>query len=207
MLSYLQSSWQLDYHEIVDRLILDLEATDHYTSVHSARVGDLSHCLAQTIGIEGDELERLHIAAHLHDIGKTFIPLPILNKRETLLPHEWEVIKKHSELGYDILNKSNKLYIFAEDVLHHHERWDGNGYPGKLKGKQIPLGARIIAVCDAFDAMCSDRAYRKAFSIDETLREIRRNKGKQFDPDIIEAAEDIWPIFAKSYSVDLQQNK
>lgn len=196
-------SWEdMDYHNIVDRLIIELEKTDLYTSVHSARVGDMAHCLAKIIGMQGEELERLHIAAHLHDIGKTLIPVHILNKREPLLPYEWEMIKKHSELGYDILIRSDKLRIFAEDVLHHHERWDGNGYPGKLKGQEIPLGSRIIAVCDTFDAMCSRRAYRKAFSVDETLQEIRHNKGKQFDPDILEAAEELWPIFAQSYCTE-----
>ncbi|MEA1960660.1 MAG: HD domain-containing protein [Bacillota bacterium] len=201
MFNYLESLEHLDYHNIVDRLIVDLETTDHYTSIHSARVGDMSHCLAELIGIKGDELERIHIAAHLHDIGKTLVPIQILNKSEKLLPYEWELIKKHSEFGYGILCKSDKLHILAEDVLHHHERWDGNGYPGKLKGKQIPLGSRIIAVCDTFDAMCSQRAYRQAFSTGEALQEIRRNSGKQFDPDLVDAAEELWPLIIELHQI------
>lgn len=188
-------------HEIVEKIIEVLESKDKYTSGHSTRVSDMSYYLAQEIGLTGAELEKVHIAAHLHDIGKVQIPSSILKKPGPLLPEEWELIKLHPEYGFEILSKSTFLQPYAKIVLHHHERWDGNGYPAGLKGKETPLGSRIIAICDTVDAMTYNRSYRKAFSLEETLLELKLNKGKQFDPEILEVAEEMWPMFEKQYNL------
>jgi putative nucleotidyltransferase with HDIG domain len=183
------------FHDTIERLALSLEEKDTYTGGHSVRVGDMAYYMAREIGLRGLELEKVHIAAHLHDIGKICIPEYILNKKEPLSKAEWELIKQHPVTGYNILKNYNELAIFADIILHHHERWDGKGYPSKLEGAEIPLGSRIIAVCDTIDAMTSDRPYRQAFSFEETKNEIKINKSRQFDPDIVDALEDLWGFF------------
>lgn len=174
------------YHDIIESLVTALEAKDIYTSGHSSRVADMSYELSKGLGIKGDELEDIHIAAHLHDIGKIGVPDRVLNKNGKLLPHEWEYIKMHPSIGFNILRKSNKLKSISKIVLYHHERWDGRGYPEGISGLNIPLGSRIIAVCDSIDAMTSDRPYRKAMSFQECINEIIINKGLMFDPVIVE---------------------
>ncbi|WP_407313160.1 HD-GYP domain-containing protein [Desulfosporosinus sp. SB140] len=183
---------QDQFHDIIECLAAALEAKDVYTSGHSSRVGDMSFDLGRSMGLKGSEIEDLHIAAHLHDIGKMGIPENILNKRGKLLPHEWEQIKKHPEIGHNILSKSKRLLKIAEVVLHHHERWDGSGYPYGLKEDRIPLGSRIIGVTDSIDAITSARPYRKAMSWEECWEEVLLNKGIQFDPVAVEAAEKLW---------------
>lgn len=178
------------YHDIIESLVTALEAKDIYTSGHSQRVADMSYKLSKGLGIKGIELENIHIAAHLHDIGKIGVPDRILNKNGKLLSHEWEYIKMHPKIGCNILRKSNKLKSISKIVLYHHERWDGKGYPEGLSGLDIPLGARIIAVCDSIDAMMSDRPYRKAMSFEECINEIIINKGLMFDPIIVEYISD-----------------
>lgn len=180
------------YHDIIQCLVGALEAKDLYTRGHSIRVGDKSYELAKKIGIQGEELEIIHIAGHLHDIGKIGVPDKILNKKGKLTNNEWKAIKKHPEIGSNILKNSDKLKIISKLVLHHHERWDGKGYPYGLKGENIPLGSRIIAICDAIDAMTSQRSYRKPIPWDICKEEIRKNKGIQFDPSLVEAMEGLW---------------
>lgn len=188
-------------HDVIEHLIAGLESKDIYTSGHSARVGDMSYLLGKKLGLAGIELEKVHIAAHLHDIGKIKIPASIIKKPGPLSRKEWEEIKRHPDYGHDILTQSRYLKTYAQIVRHHHERWDGNGYPAGLKGEEIPLGSRIIAICDTVDAMTFNRPYRKAFSLEETLREIKLNQGKQFDPAILEAAVEMWPLFEKQYGM------
>lgn len=170
------------YHEIIECLVTALEAKDPYTKGHSTRVADMAYQLGEAAGLQGEELEDLHLAAHLHDIGKIGIPDGILNKTGPLSPGEFETLRQHPAIGYRILARSSQLKTLAEIVLHHHERWDGRGYPDGLRGEAIPLSSRIIAVCDAIDAMTSARPYRKAMSAAECRREMRRNRGTQFDP-------------------------
>lgn len=174
--------------DVTECLVAALEARDSYTEGHSLRVADMSVEIASALGIRGVELEDIHIAAHLHDIGKIGIPDKVLYKPGKLLPEEYRKIQKHPEIGYSILSKSRSLLSIAEIVLSHHERWDGGGYPKGLRGKAIPLGARIIAVSDAVDAMTSSRPYRKALSPEETMAEVLRGAGLQFDPDLAETA-------------------
>ncbi|QNB46439.1 HD domain-containing protein [Thermanaerosceptrum fracticalcis] len=188
------------FHDIIECLVAALEAKDPYTKGHSTRVADMAYDLAQKIGLKGKTLNDVHIAAHLHDIGKIGIPDNILNKKERLTPKEWRHIQRHAEIGYEILNKSGRLRDIAIIVLHHHERWDGKGYPLGKKGKEIPLGSRLIAICDSIDAITSERPYRRALSWDECRQEIMVNKGTQFDPFLIEAVHKMWPEWQDHYS-------
>ncbi|MBU3143235.1 HD-GYP domain-containing protein [Clostridium sp. CF012] len=174
------------FHDIIESLVAALEAKDNYTSGHSERVASMSYELSKGFGIKGVDLENIHIAAHLHDIGKIGVPDKVLNKKGKLLPDEWEFIKMHPKIGYNILSKSIRLKYISEIVLYHHERWDGKGYPEGLAGINIPLGARIIAVCDSIDAMTSDRPYRKAMGFEECINEIIINTGLMFAPDIVQ---------------------
>lgn len=178
------------YHDIIESLVTALEAKDYYTRGHSERVASMTYELSKSLGIKGIELENIHIAAHLHDIGKIGVPDKILNKKGKLLTHEWEYIKTHPKIGFDILSKSNRLKHISKIVLYHHERWDGKGYPKGLSQMDIPLGSRIIAVCDSIDAMTSNRPYREAMSFEECINEILINKGLMFDPVIVEHIED-----------------
>lgn len=191
---------ELVYHDIIECLVAALEAKDIYTSGHSSRVADMAVELAQKIGLQGKELEELHIAAHLHDIGKIGISEQVLNKPGKLLSHEWEQIKRHPVIGYQILSKSNKLKLIAKIVLYHHEQWNGKGYPENLQKEQIPLGSRIITVCDAIDAMTSDRSYRRALTFEETRAEIKANSGTQFDPTLVQALSDLWPKWENRFT-------
>ncbi|MCX7749598.1 MAG: HD-GYP domain-containing protein [Clostridia bacterium] len=187
------------YHEVIDCLVAALEAKDAYTSGHSSKVADMTCELAKVLGIKGSLLEDIHLAAHLHDIGKIGIPENILNKRGKLLPHELAQIRRHSEIGYNILIKSEGLRNIAQIVLHHHERWDGKGYPQGLKEDKIPLGSRIIAVADAMDAMISDRPYRAAMDWETCKKEVLENKSLQFDPVVVEAAVVLFPRWYKQF--------
>lgn len=174
------------YHDIIESLVAALEAKDNYTSGHSERVAFMTYELSKGLGIKGLELENMHIAAHLHDIGKIGVPDIILNKNGKLLPHEWQYIEMHPKIGFDILSKSKRLKYISKIVLYHHERWDGKGYPEGLAGTSIPIGSRIIAVCDSMDAMTSDRPYRKAMSFEKCMNEIIINSGLMFDPVIVQ---------------------
>jgi len=188
------------YHDIIECLTAALEARDPYSKEHSSRVADMAYDLGRRLGLKGKELEKVHIAAHLHDIGKIGVPDQILRKPGKLLPHEWAAIRRHPEIGYNILSRSRRLEDIALLVLYHHERWDGKGYPKGLKGEAIPLGARIIGLCDAIDAMTSDRPYRPALSWRQCWEEVEANKALQFDAVVVEAAEALWPVWEKRWS-------
>ncbi|GMQ57767.1 HD-GYP domain-containing protein [Vallitalea sediminicola] len=180
------------YHDIIECLIGALEAKDTYTSGHSDRVAHMAYDIGKKYGLKKKELEDLHLAGHLHDIGKIGIPDNILNKPSKLQPHEYNIVKNHSKMGYDILMKSKNLKDIAIIVLYHHERWDGKGYPEGLKEKEIPLASRIIAISDSIDAMISERSYKKSLSWDECHKEVQDNKGIQFDPNLVNIIESLW---------------
>ncbi len=178
-------------HDVIECLTTALDAKDPYTSGHSSRVADMTLDIAKYMGLRGSKLETIHLAAHLHDIGKIGISENVLNKAGKLLPEEWAEIKKHPEIGYNILSKSQYMKEVSKIVLHHHERWDGKGYPSGLKQTEIPLGSRIITVADSIDAMTYDRPYRPAMSWQECKNEIISNCGIQFDPAVVKVINDI----------------
>jgi putative nucleotidyltransferase with HDIG domain len=178
---------QMDFHEFASSLVLALESKDIYTAGHSERVADITSDIAKAIGMDKWDIEYLHIAAHLHDIGKIGIPDGILLKSGPLTKAEYEVVKQHSSIGYKILKDVKGLEDIAKIIRHHHERFDGKGYPDGLKGKDIPLGSRIIALADSFDAMTRPRPYRKAKTEQEALKEIAENRGTQFDLELADA--------------------
>jgi HD-GYP domain-containing protein (c-di-GMP phosphodiesterase class II) len=149
-------------------------------------VGDLAARIAQRLGLDESQIELTRLAASLHDLGKLAIPEEILRKPSELNESERLVLQRHPQIGYRML-ESLGVEPIAEWVLHHHERWDGDGYPDRLRGDEIPLGARIIFVADAYDAMTSERVYRKPLSPREALEELERCAGSQFDPAIVSA--------------------
>jgi len=191
------------YHDTVHCLVNALEAKDIYTKGHSIRVGDMAGELSRKMNLPDRQCEMIHMAGHLHDIGKIGIKERILEKKGKLTEFEWNEMKKHPEIGYGILSESRHLNDVAKIVLYHHERWDGKGYSTGLKGEEIPIGARIIAVCDSIDAMTSNRNYRKAFNWKYCWDEIIKNKGRQFDPEIVDNLSGLFLIWEKRYKRNL----
>jgi HD-GYP domain-containing protein (c-di-GMP phosphodiesterase class II) len=143
--------------------------------------------LARDLGWEGADLEMIEFAALLHDVGKIAVPDNILRKPVELTPEEWDVIYLHPYHSAQIVRPVEPLRKIIPWIYHHHEHWDGSGYPDHLKGEEIPEGARIIAVVDSFNAMTTDRPYHKALPEPEAMREVKRSAGKQFDPRIVKA--------------------
>ena len=156
------------------------------TEDHGERLGHYCREIGRLVGLSSSQIDELEILAKLHDLGKIAIDEQILQKPSKLTPHEWEIIKKHPEIGHRIALTSPDLIGIADYILTHHERWDGKGYPRRLVGEEIPLLARILAVVDAYDAMTHDRPYRKALSIKKARKELQRGAGSQFDPRIVD---------------------
>lgn len=169
----------------IEVLVNALEAKDTYTSGHSAEVEALSVHIAQALELSSQEILKIGIAATLHDIGKIGVPDDLLHKKGTFTEEEWTIVKQHPVIGATIIEGIPSLYDITQIVMHHHARWDGKGYPQSLAGTEIPLGARIIAVADSFQAMVSDRPYRRGMEQEAALAEIKRCEGTQFDPHIV----------------------
>lgn len=163
--------------------VLDLR--DHETEEHSARVTALTVHLARALGIDGEELEHIRQGALLHDIGKIGVPDAILRKAGALAEEEWAVMRRHPELAYDLLASIGFSRPVLDIAYYHHERWNGSGYPLGLAGEQIPLAARIFAVVDVWDALRSDRPYRRAWSQEWALRYLKAHAGTLFDPEVV----------------------
>ncbi|MBE3129109.1 MAG: HD-GYP domain-containing protein, partial [Acidobacteria bacterium] len=161
-----------------------IDARDSYTHGHSTRVSELVVALARELGMSGQELDDIEISCLFHDVGKIKISDAILHKAGKLAPDEWEEMKKHAEYGAEILRKAPSLRRFIPAVRHHHEWYDGSGYPDGLSGERIPREAAIISLADAYDAMTSDRPYRQAMTKAKALNTIREFAGKQFSPDL-----------------------
>ena len=164
-----------------------IEARDPYTKQHSTRVSSYAISIARAMGYSQGEIDGLNVAGNLHDIGKIGIPDHILLKPNKLTDEEYEFIKKHPVIGSNIVKH---LYMWTDEqkiIRHHHERWDGQGYPDQLSGEDIPILSRILAVADVYDAMTSDRSYRKKLKDDAVVKMIKENKGTQFDPKIVSA--------------------
>jgi diguanylate cyclase (GGDEF)-like protein len=163
-----------------------VDAKEHYTDSHWKKVREYATFLATNIELEAEEVSRIETSALLHDIGKISISEKVLNKQTPLTAEEWEAIKTHPQVGVNIASRAPELAPCLAGILHHHERYDGTGYPMGLKGEKIPLEARILAIADAFTAMTSVRSYSDAMSISEAIDELKRGAGTQFDPGLVE---------------------
>lgn len=172
------------FYKTIKSISSALDAKDQYTHGHSMRVTLYSLILAKDLGLDDKTLEEIETAGLLHDIGKVGIPQSILCKPGKLTDEEFEIMKSHPEQGEKIVRKIKKLDIISAWLKTHHERWDGKGYPDGLKGEEIPISARIIALADTYDAMTSTRSYRTALSHDTAIAEIQRCSGTQFDPEL-----------------------
>jgi putative nucleotidyltransferase with HDIG domain len=173
--------------DTVTSLAFAIDAKDHYTQGHSQKVSAYAALIAEELGMNDLEIEEIRLGGVLHDIGKVAIPENILNKNGPLNPDEWDTMKSHVTFGSKILEPLLPLARIREMVQHHHEFFDGSGYPHALAGEKIPLGARIIAVADAYDTITSDRTYKKARAAAEALAELERCANGQFDAKIVGA--------------------
>jgi putative nucleotidyltransferase with HDIG domain len=175
------------YRETLASLSSALEAKDDHTSHHARDVVDLTLEVAERLGLSGRELRAVELGALLHDIGKIRVPESILRKPGPLTDEEWEIMRTHPEVGEKILAPISSLGDVLPIVRSHHERWDGAGYPDRLVGEEIPLGARIVTICDSYQAMTEARPYRPPLDRRVVLRELESNTGTQFDPDCASA--------------------
>jgi HD-GYP domain-containing protein (c-di-GMP phosphodiesterase class II) len=174
--------------ELLQVMVKAIEARDPYTSGHSVRVSELSRAIAVELGLSAREIEQIETAALLHDVGKIHEEFaPLLRKEGRLTPEETALMQTHSGKSADLVGIISKFKGFIQDcVRHHHERWDGQGYPAGLSGRAIPLGSRIILISDTIDAMTTDRPYRKRLSLDIVISELQKCKATQFDPELVE---------------------
>ncbi|OHE42003.1 MAG: hypothetical protein A2102_00630 [Tenericutes bacterium GWF2_38_8] len=180
-------------NETIKTIVSTLHEKNPREEAHSKRVSEICISIGTKLGMKSDEIALLKAISNLHDIGKIAIDDSILNKKGPLDEKEWEQIKKHPEIGYRILSSSPEYADIAQDILSHHERYDGKGYPRGLSGGDIPIRARIITIADSYDAMISERPYRRPLTHQEALEEIRKNAGTQFDPALAE-------LFIKLYT-------
>ena len=190
--SQLRKSYQEvkdSYTEMIFRFALVAEYKDESTGTHLVRIADYSTEIAKGLDLSQKDSYYLRYASPMHDIGKLVIPDAILKKESGLTPDEREVMKKHTTLGSDIFKgtRSPLLKVSSLISLTHHERYDGTGYPRGLKGKQIPLFGRIVALADVFDALTTKRPYKEAYDFDEAVMIVKRDSGTHFDPDIVKA--------------------
>lgn len=168
-------------------LISLIDLRDRYTGGHSERVAAYTRRTALQMGLPHEETEQIVLAASLHDIGKIGVPDNVLLKPGKLTDEEFDWIRKHPEYGWSAVRNVDSFHHASLLVLHHHERWDGGGYPGNLRGSDIPLGSRIIAVADSFDALTTNRPYRAGRTRDEAIKEIVRCSGTQFNTEVVNA--------------------
>jgi len=185
--------------ELIERLIRASEFRDNETGSHIKRIGRYAYELARIIGLSDKECKLIEHASMMHDIGKIGIPDEILLKKDKLSPVEWDIMMTHSVKGSKILSGSKyELLKLAEQItLTHHEKWNGHGYPDKLKGEQIPLSGRITAICDVFDALLSERPYKSAWDLQKTVEEIKKGRGSHFEPNLVDAFLSNLQIFLK----------
>lgn len=176
-------------HQFSESLGYAIDAKDPFTSLHSEEVAEVSYAIALGLGLDAAQADIIHVAGHLHDIGKIGVPDEILRKTAPLTDLDWKYIRRHPDIGADILRPVDALAEngIVEMVRHHHERWDGGGYPDGLSVEEIPLGARIICLADTVSAILQDRPYRPARAFEVAVAEIINCSGTQFDPDVVKA--------------------
>jgi len=207
----LYDSLQESYRETIKALVNTLDARDVETREHSSRVVEYTLEIARRMGIAGKELDAIKYGAMLHDVGKIGVKDAILHKPGSLTPEEWEEMRKHSGTGYEMLKDVKLLKNALPVILHHHERYDGEGYPAGLAKEDIPIGARIFAIADTLDAMTSSRPYRKALPYEVAYEEIVKNSGAQFDPKVVEVFTGIpgekWQEIRQAVSLRFEQNE
>lgn len=182
------------FQQLIDTLIATVNEHDTYTGGHSRRVADFATHLARLMELHPHQVALSRQAGFVHDIGKIGIPDKILKKKEPLTEEEFHLIRLHPILGASILSRMPSMDPIIPIVLHHHERWDGRGYPSGLAKTDIPLEARIIFVADAFDAMTTDRPYGRVLSSEEALGELRDGADTQFDPIVVGAMEEVFEL-------------
>ncbi len=173
--------------DAVEKMADVIDRRDPYTAGHSIRVAELAARIATEMGLPWEEVETIKAAARVHDLGKIEIDSIVLNKPGRLDDREWELMQRHPIVGAEIISRFPEFARGADYIRYHHERWDGKGYPYGLRGEEIPLGARIIAVADSYDAMTTDRPYRRALSRDVVMAELKRGAGVQWDPAVVAA--------------------
>lgn len=183
---------KVDYREITECMLCAIEGKDPYMAGHSQRVADMALKMCRLMKLGQEETERIQAAARLQNLGRIGVPDQIWQKKETLSGKDWEQIRQCPAIGAEILGRSEHLSELKSLVLYCHEQYDGEGYPARLKGEKIPLGSRIIAVCDSIQAMTSDRCYRKAYSFGHCYREIEKNLGTMYDPKVGKLALENW---------------
>lgn len=169
----------------VNALVALLDLKDQFTGVHGAQMSNWALGMTKMLDLSPRQIEDIQIAATLHDIGKVGVPDAILKKAGPLTPEEWKIMKKHPEYGWAITREIIGMERGSLYILHHHEYYNGKGYPSGLKGENIPLGGRVITILDCFDAMTGDRPYRQAMSQEAAVEELKRFSGTQFDPMLV----------------------
>jgi PAS domain S-box-containing protein/putative nucleotidyltransferase with HDIG domain len=179
-------------NDAIDTMAKIVETRDPYTAGHQHRVADLANAIAREMKLGDTRIDQLRMAAVIHDIGKINVPSDILSKPGKLSDIEFSLIKTHPQNGYDIVKGMDFPCSIAKAVLQHHERLDGSGYPNGLKGEDLLLEAKILAVADVVEAMASHRPYRPALGIEKALEEISKNKGKLYDPDVVDACVELF---------------
>jgi putative nucleotidyltransferase with HDIG domain len=187
-------------------LVTALDARDHYTAGHSAAVAIYARDIAIQAGLSQSERDKAHLCGLLHDIGKIGVPVGVLEKRGSLTTGEWSAVQSHAEVGASILDRIEGYEEIATAVRHHHERYDGEGYPGGITGEEIPLLSRIVAVADAYSAMTSERPYRIALSGEEARDRLVRESGKQFDPAVVRALVAVLDDAGETYAASTEKN-
>lgn len=191
-------------NDIIDTLASIIEVRDPYTSGHQKRVAMLATAIAEEMGLDNDTVESIRIAALVHDIGKINLPASILTRPGRLSDIEYDMVKTHSKLGYDMISRVEFPWPIADIVIQHHERIDGSGYPNGLKGKDIRLEARILAVADVVEAMASHRPYRPALGINKALEEINDNRGRLYDSSVVNACNSVIKEKKFKFEVDFR---
>jgi HD-GYP domain-containing protein (c-di-GMP phosphodiesterase class II) len=198
-----------EYHDLIEAIVAALEMRDFHTQRHSERVSNMTEKNCEMLGLSSHERRLYHIAADLHDIGKIGVSDAVLLKESRLDKAEWKEMQSHAEIGGYILGKVERFTLISHIARHHHERWDGGGYPDGLKAEQIPLGSRIIAVADSIDAMLSDRSYRKALTPENCRNEIIKNVGKMYDPKVASMVLQNWDdiLTVRMPTINIKENE